>query len=66
MADIDQLLEEATSQVDQAEGYITDAEFREDFEEKQIRYQQAISHLLLAVYRQNLAIIDLMRGREEA
>ncbi len=65
MADIDETLQEVNGFVERARGFISDAEFREEVETKQIRYMQATSDLLLAVTFQNGLIIELLKAQSE-
>ena len=65
MADADERMEQITELLRKAEGFMTDAEFREEMETKQIRYLQAISHALLSLALQNQVIIDLLRSQSE-
>ena len=57
--------EEAVGRINElltrAEGFMTDAEFREEMDMKNLRYQQAMSHTLLAMSEQNRLILDLLR-----
>jgi hypothetical protein len=48
-----------------AEGFMTDAEFRDETEMKQIRYLQAMSHALIAIGLQNEMIIELLKSQAE-
>lgn len=64
MADIDERLAQARQQLEHAEGFVSDAEFREEHEERTIRYQQATCHLLMGLFTQNEVIIDLLRDRD--
>lgn len=61
MAETDEKLTELQELVDRAEGYLNDAEFREDFEMRQVRYFQAMATLLLAIERQNEIVIELLK-----
>jgi len=61
MAETDERLTESQELVDRAEGYLNDAEFREDFEMRQVRYLQAMATLLLAIERQNELVIELLK-----
>lgn len=66
MADTDERLTKAQQRVDIAEGYMTDAEFREEHETRLIRYLQATVNALLALYLQNQVIIDMMAKQQDA
>ncbi len=66
MAKIDEGLQQAKELTEIAEGYLTDAEFREDFEVRQVRYFQAISNLLLAITKQNNIVIALLKEQVES
>ena len=61
MAETDERLQRAKELIDIVEGYISDAEFREEHETQLIRYMQAVSNALVAVSLQNLVIIDLLK-----
>ena len=65
MADSEQILEEATSQLERAQGFMSDAEFREDVETKQTRYLQAICAAMISGCLQNQAIIELLKRQGE-
>ncbi len=52
--------------LERAEGFLSDAEFREDQESKVVRYFQAISMALLALAAQNEVIIDLLKQQADA
>ena len=65
MPETDDRLAEAEHNMDVAQGYVRDAEFREDLVERNVRYLQAISHCLMALYQQNLAVIETLRGQQE-
>jgi hypothetical protein len=60
MADTDETLEQATELLHRAQGFMSDAEFREDVDTKQTRYLQSISASLIAVCLQNGVIIDML------
>ncbi len=64
MADYEELAAETTERLDRAEGYMLDAEFREEFETRQIRYLQAMCELQVLVVKQNAAILDLL-GKQQ-
>ena len=49
MAENEELEAFVTERIDRAEGFIADAEFRDDLETRQIRYFQAMSEILLVV-----------------
>ena len=61
MAETDEGMTETQELADRAEGYLNDAEFREDFEMRQIRYLQAMTILLLALQKQNELMIELLK-----
>ncbi len=65
MAEIDDILQEVTELRDRAQGYISDAEFREEYETRQLRYLQATSNALVAIVLQNSLLIDMMRKQQE-
>ena len=64
MAAEDDRLEQARRRIEAAEGYVSDAEFREEHESRLIRYLQATSNALIAVHLQNQVIIDLLKEQE--
>jgi hypothetical protein len=64
MPDREQLLQEAHELIENAEAYITDAEFREEHEARQIRYLQATSSALIGLYKQNQVLLELLSGEE--
>ena len=66
MAKTDEGLQQARALAEMAEGYLSDAEFREDFEARQVRYFQAISSLLLAITKQNDIVIALLKEQTES
>ena len=61
MAETDENVTGLRELVERAEGYLNDAEFREDFEMRQVRYFQAMAILLLAIERQNEIVIELLK-----
>ena len=61
MAETDEGMTETQELADRAEGYLNDAEFREDFEMRQIRYLQAMTILLLALQKLNERMIELLK-----
>jgi hypothetical protein len=66
MADSEERLAKAQEHVDLAEGYMTDAEFREEYETRFLRYLQATCNALLALYLQNQTIIELMSKQQDS
>ena len=60
MADNEELTAETVERTDKAEGYMLDAEFREEFETRQIRYLQALCELQFVTVKQNAALIELL------
>jgi hypothetical protein len=66
MAEPDQRLTEAHENYELSQGLITDAEFKEDPEERSLRYLQAISHSMVALYLQNQVLIGLLQERSGA
>ncbi len=64
MADYEELAAETKERLDRAEGYMLDAEFREEFETRQIRYLQAMAELQILVVKQNAAILDLLSKQQ--
>ncbi len=65
MADFEERLTKAQENVNRAEGYMTDAEFREEHETRLIRYLQASTNVLLAIYLQNQIMIEMMAKQQE-
>jgi len=65
MADNDERLEEANRLLRVAQGYMSDAEFREDAEMKQARYSQATASLLVALTLQQQVMLEMMKSRED-
>ena len=61
MAETDEKSTELQELVDRAEGYLNDAEFREDLEMRQVRSLPAMATLLLAIERQNELVIELLK-----
>ena len=64
MADYEELAAETKERLDRAEGYMLDAEFREEFETRQIRYLQAMCELQILATKQNAAILDLLSKQQ--
>ena len=60
MARIHDQLAAIAELADRAEGFLTDAEFRDEMEMKNLRYYQAIAHYGQAQYLQNEIIIELL------
>ena len=65
MPDHEEQLATAQEHFDLAEGYMSDAEFREEYYTRVLRYHQAACNVLVALYLQNQVIIDLM-GKQQA
>lgn len=65
MAETDERAAQADEMVELAEGYLADAEFREDYDMRQLRYLQATCQLLLAISVQNRIMIDLLGAQRE-
>jgi len=61
MAKDNQAQQHIVELMENAEAYLTDAEFREETEERQMRYFQAMSTLLMAIANQNQLIISLLQ-----
>jgi len=53
-------LEEIVSLIENAEGFVTDADFREETDTKVLRYLQAACSALLAQCKQNQIIMSLL------
>jgi hypothetical protein len=64
MAETDERLTRITDLIARAEGYLSDAEFREDQESRVTRYFQAMNSTLLAVAAQNQLIIELLTKQQ--
>ena len=60
MGRIQDQLSQITEEADRAEGFLSDAEFRDEMDMKYLRYYQATSHFLFAQYLQNQVIIELL------
>ena len=56
-------LEKAAESYERLCGFRTDAEFRDDLEEKSIRLQQATLEAVEAVYFQNKEILEQLKSR---
>jgi hypothetical protein len=65
MADAEETLKRADSLIELSEGYMSDAEFREEMDIKSIRYLQAMANQLMAIKLQNDVIISHFRKEEE-
>lgn len=65
MAEDDERRTRITELVERAEGYISDAEFREEQEIRMVRYLQAVASTMLAVCIQNDMVIELLRQQQE-
>jgi len=65
MAEPDERLGRIRDLVNRAEGFISDAEFRDDYETRTIRYQQAMADTLLAIQLQNEIVIELLTQQAE-
>jgi len=63
MARIHDQLAVITDLADRAEGFLTDAEFRDEMEMKYLRYHQAATHFQNALYLQNQIIIELLASQ---
>jgi len=59
---VDEHLEKAEQALGKMEAYRSDSEFREDWEAKHIRLEQAVVEALEAIYHQNQAILTLLRS----
>ncbi len=66
MADYEEQLNTAQEHANLAEGYMSDAEFREEHDTRLIRYLQANSNLLLSIYLQNQVMIQMMAKQQDA
>jgi hypothetical protein len=66
MPDIDETLKRANSLIELSEGFMSDAEFREEMDIKSIRYLQAMANQLMAIKLQNDVIISYFRKEEDA
>ena len=64
MADIEELLTKAKELVEAADGFAADAEFRQDLQDKAMRYLQAFHSGLQALSLQNEAIVELLKKQE--
>jgi len=64
MAETDERLTAIKDLIARAEGYLSDAEFREDQESRVTRYFQAMNSSLLALTAQNQLIIELLSKQQ--
>jgi len=64
MPEEDERLSEAAQRVETALGFVSDAEFREEHEMRQIRYLQAMSNALVAIYLQNQVMLEIMQQQQ--
>ena len=64
MADNDELAAETTERMDRAEGYMSDAEFSEETDIRQIRYLQALCEMQIITVKQNAAILALLTKQQ--
>ena len=64
MAEVDPRPAKIKDLLERTEGFLSDAEFREDQESKTVRYFQAISTALLALAAQNEMIIELLSKQQ--
>ncbi|MGD2175339.1 MAG: hypothetical protein PVJ27_08045 [Candidatus Brocadiaceae bacterium] len=60
MANAEELLSQAEENFELAQGYVSDAEFREEHETRVVRYLQAITRTMMAVYLQNAVLLEAM------
>jgi hypothetical protein len=65
MADTDERLTLIQEFLNKAEGYVSDADFREEYESRVLRYNQAMCALLLAQCMQNQIFIELLQKQLE-
>ena len=65
MADVDETLQRAKEYIDRAEGFVSDAEFREEYEMRVVRFLQAISSSVIAVYLQNQVLLESLRKQQD-
>jgi len=65
MADTDERLTLIQQLLNKAEGYVSDADFREEHESRVLRYNQAMCSLLLAQCMQNQIFIELLQKQLE-
>ncbi|MFW6118798.1 MAG: hypothetical protein ACOC7S_00525 [Planctomycetota bacterium] len=64
MPEEDERLSDATQRVENALGFMSDAEFREEHETRQIRYLQAMSNTLVAIYLQNQVMLEMLQEQQ--
>jgi len=64
MADNEEKLARIRELSDIAEGYISDAEFREEVDTKVVRYLQAVCQALLVLKMQNEMIIEALTEQD--
>mgnify|MGYP000321247596 CR=1 FL=1 len=65
MAQNDERLEEAQAHIDRAQGFITDAEFREENEIRMVQYLRAVAEGVIALYHQNEVILEATREQAD-
>jgi hypothetical protein len=64
MADNEEMLTHIREMTDIAEGYIADAEFREEVDTKVVRYLQAACQTLLVLKIQNDMILEALTEQD--
>ncbi len=65
MAEPDERSAQVNELMENAEGYISDAEFRDDLDMRQLRYMQATCALLRATAIQNQMILEMLREQRD-
>ena len=65
MAETEEKLQQAQDFIHRAEGFMSDAEFREDTEMKIVRYLQAATAALTGIFYQNQVIAAMLMQRGE-
>ena len=57
-------LDKAQQAYDKMQGFRSDAQFRDDYEEKLMRLQQAMVEMLEGIYQQNEVMLKLLQRRQ--
>jgi hypothetical protein len=57
-------LDRAQQAYERMQGFRSDAQFRDEFEEKQLRMQQAMVEMLEGIYQQNEVMLKLLQRQQ--
>lgn len=63
--DVEECLNKSQEAMNRMLGFKSDASFRDELEEKQIRLEQAMVEAFEAIYYQSRVIVQLLQGRGE-